>query len=106
MGFLPTNPEKPPMAFKDTVQGFLDGVDLIAARLRQPMRALVGMLVVFQATYAAGGLDMMIPPGTKWAKWIGLAGVVIAYFTQRRGEPAALLQAKKTEAAQDAVIKP
>lgn len=94
------------MAFKDRVQGFLDGVDLIAARLRQPMRALVGLFLSFQVTYAAGGLDNVIPPGTKWARWAGVAGAVIAYFTQRRGEPAALLQAKKTEAAQDAVVKP
>ena len=94
------------MPFKDTVQNFLDGVDLVAARLRQPMRAIVGAFLTFQITYAAGGLDGIIPPGSKWAMWMAVGGAVVAYFTQRRGEPAALLQAKKTEAAQDAVVKP
>jgi len=94
------------MAFKDSIQGFFDGIDLVAARLRQPMRALVGAFLTFQATYALGGLDALIPPGTKWARWIGVGGAVVAYYTQRRGEPAALLAAKKAEAAQDSVVTP
>lgn len=94
------------MPFKDNVQSLFDGIDLIAARLRQPMRAIFGVFITLQVVYAAGGLEGLVPPGSKWAKWVAVGGAVIAYYTQRRGEPLALREAKKVEAAQDAAVRP
>jgi len=86
------------MAFKDQIQGLLDGVDLIAARLRGPLHSLTLSLIVAQGAYAAGAFDAWIPKDSRWAKWASFGSAIIALYTMRRREASALIQAKAIEA--------
>lgn len=98
------------MAFKDKVQGFLDGIDLLAARLRGPLHSLTLALIAAQGAYAVGALDQWIPKDSKWAKWASMASGIIALYTMRKREASSLLQAKKIEAGiiapSEAVLPP
>lgn len=82
------------MALKDV----LDGIDLIAARLRGPLQALAGIGVGLQVAIAAGGVK--VPPDSKWSNWVAIGSIVLAYFTTRgQKETVALEAAHKIEEA-------
>jgi len=82
------------MALKDV----LDGIDLIAARVRIWLAGTTKTLILAQGMYSAGLLDKYVPAESRAAKWVGFAGLIIALYTQRKGEATALLEAKKIEA--------
>lgn len=87
------------MALKDV----LDGIDLIAARVRIWLAGTTKALILAQGMYSAGLLDKYIPQTSRAAKWVGFSGMIVALYTQRKGEAAALLAAKKIEAETPAV---
>lgn len=89
-----------------TLKEFLDGVDLVAARVRLWLSGTTKFMIAAQGAYAAGLLDKYIPPSSRYAKWVGFAGLFVALYTQRKGEAAALLAAKKIEAQPQATAEP
>lgn len=74
-----------------SLKEFLDGIDLIAARLRGPLRALAGLGIAFQGAMATGAWQAP----EKWSHWIAAASIVLAYFTTRGDKETVALQAAK-----------
>ncbi len=87
-----------------------EATDLLAASLRGPLHKITLTLISIQGTFgaakAAGMLDALLASHPRFAHavdstgvWVGLGSTVIALYTQRRGEAAALLESKRRETA-------
>jgi len=76
------------------VKEILDGIELVAARLRIWLAGVLTLLVGFEALYASGQLDSFIPPGSKWAKWLPVAALLVARYTHGKASANALIDAK------------
>jgi len=76
------------------VKEILDGIELVAARLRVWFAGALTLLVGFEALYAAGQLDAFIPPGSRWAKWVPVAALLVARYTHGKTAANALIDAK------------
>jgi hypothetical protein len=79
-----------------TLKSFLDGIDLIAARLRGPLRALAGLGIAFQGAMASGAWKAP----EKWSHGIAALSIVLAYFTTRGAKEVVALD--KAKAIEDA----
>ena len=75
----------------------LDGIELVAARMRVWFAGALSLLVGFQTLYATGTFDTVIPPNSKWAKWLPVAALVVARYTHGKACAAALIDAKTTQ---------
>lgn len=87
-----------------------DATDLLAASLRTPLHRITLTLISIQGTFAAakasGMLDSVFAAHHTAAHladtvgvWVGLGSTVIALYTQRKGEAAALLESKRRDTA-------
>jgi len=80
------------------VKEILDGIELVAARLRVWFAGVLTLLVGFEALYAGGALDGLIPPGSRWAKWVPVVALLVARYTHGKTAAAALIDAKSQDA--------
>lgn len=76
------------------VKEILDGIELVAARLRIWFAGALTLLMGFEALYASGQLDSFIPPNSKWAKWLPVAALVVARYTHGKACATALIDSK------------
>jgi hypothetical protein len=79
------------------VKEILDGIELVAARMRIWFASVLTLLVGFEALYASGAFDTMIPPGSKWAKWIPFAALLVARYTHGKTSANALINSKEAQ---------
>lgn len=95
-----------------------EATDLLAASLRGPLHKVTLSLITVQGTFAAaqaaGLLDAVLAAHPRFhhvvnstGVWVGLGSTVIALYTQRKGEAAALLESKRRDtAAAVAAVQP
>jgi hypothetical protein len=80
----------------NALKSFFDAVDLIAARLRGPLRWLAGLGIAFQGGIASNAIK--VPEGARWDNWVALGSIALAYVTLRGPkEVAALAEAKRLD---------
>lgn len=84
-----------------TLKNILDGIDLIAARMRGPLQTLFGLGLAFQGLVISG--QIKLPPGAKWSNIAAIASMVLAFFTMRTGQVTAIKTATKDEAVEAVV---
>lgn len=92
------------MSFKDNVQGFIDGmrliadeIALVAAKMRGPLHKLTWFLIAAQAAYATGEFNSIIPKDSNAAKWVAVASGLIALYTMGKREAANVIREKTGE---------
>ena len=79
------------------VKEILDGIELIAARLRVWFAGVLTLLVGFETLYATGQLDSIIPPNSTWAKWVPVAALLVARYTHGKTAAAAIINSKEAQ---------
>lgn len=84
------------MTLVDRMKDLIAAFDILAARLRGPLRGLALLGVSFQGLVTAGAFKL--PAGTRWTNAVALGSIVLAYFTSRGPkETIALAAAKKMD---------
>lgn len=102
-------------AFIAWLDDLREATDLLAAGLRGPLHKLTLSLISFQGTFAAakaiGMLGPILAAHPRFAHavdsagvWVGLSSTIIALYTQRKGEAAALLETKRRETAASVAV--
>jgi len=74
-------------------------MEVVAVRFRLWLAGLLTLLIGFFAVYATGQLDSVIPPGSRWAKWLTVAALLVARYTHGKSTANAVTDAAAAKAA-------